>query len=96
MEGAKTTQVILGFVAQKTGFAEGHKVPLDDDATLLAFGKAMFQYEAGRPTPVNDNQIVFGFRLARADGDVAGIEPEPELLAPAAAFGTVRATRDRA
>lgn len=86
----------IRFVAQKTGFAEGHKVPLDDDATLLSFGKAMFQYEAGRPTPVNDNQIVFGFRLARADGDVAGIEPEPELLAPAAAFGTARATRDRA
>jgi len=71
----------IRFVEQKTGFDEAHSIPLDDDATLLAFGKAMFQYEAGRSTPLKDDQIVFGFRLARADGDVAGIEPEREFLA---------------
>ncbi|MDI4231494.1 hypothetical protein OZ411_01530 [Bradyrhizobium sp. Arg237L] len=57
----------IRFVERKTGFEEGHKIPLDDDATLLAFGKAMFQYEAGRPTPLNDDQIVYGLRLARTD-----------------------------
>jgi Uncharacterized protein conserved in bacteria (DUF2272) len=75
----------IQFVKHKTGFQEGHKISLDDDATLLAFGKAMFQYEAGRPTPLNDNQIVFGFRLARADGDVARIEPAVAAAAPALA-----------
>jgi uncharacterized protein (TIGR02594 family) len=68
----------ISFVEQKTGFDQGHRIPLDDDATLLAFGKAMFQYEAGRPTPLNDNQIVFGFQVAR------GIQPERGFLAPAA------------
>jgi len=87
----------IKFVEQKTGFDEGHRIPLDDDATLLAFGKAMFQFEAGRPTPLKDNQIVFGFQLARADGDIAGIKSEREYRAPAPgspAVGIVMGARD--
>jgi hypothetical protein len=87
----------IRFVEQRTGFEEGHRISLDDDATLLAFGKAMFHYEAGRPTPLHDNQIVFGFRLARADGDLSReIEPETSLLAAGVTFDTHRATMDKA
>jgi D-alanyl-D-alanine carboxypeptidase len=78
----------IRFVERKTGLAEEHRIPLDDDETLLAFGKAMFQYEAGRPTPLSDKQIVFGLRLGRADGDVTGIDSERPVVAvsPAAAM----------
>jgi uncharacterized protein (TIGR02594 family) len=82
----------ITFVEQKTGFDEGHNISLKDDGTLLAFGKAMFQYEAGRPTPLNDNQIVFGFQLARAHGDVAGAPAagaQAGVVLPAAAPAAV-------
>jgi hypothetical protein len=75
----------ITFVEHKTGFQAGHRISLDDDATLSAFGKAMFQYEAGRPTPLNDNQIVFGLRLARADGVVAAAPALAGAAAPALA-----------
>lgn len=65
------------FVASKTGFSAGKKVRLDDDDTLLAFGRAMFHYEAGRPTPLKNEQVLYGFRLGRNKGseDRAGEAP---------------------
>jgi hypothetical protein len=32
---------------------------------LTKFAKAMFRYEAGRETPLSDQQISVGFRMAR-------------------------------
>ena len=58
----------IRFVADKTGFSARKKVPLDDDDTLLAFGRAMFHYEAGRQTPLKNEQLLYGFRLGRNKG----------------------------
>jgi hypothetical protein len=65
----------IAFVAQQTGFNEGKEVNLNDDAELLAFGKAMFRYEAGRPTPLQDPQILYGLKLGRAGGSVQRAGP---------------------
>jgi uncharacterized protein (TIGR02594 family) len=64
-------------VAAWSGLSEQADINLDDDATLLAFGKAMFRYEAGRPTPLSDAQILYGFNLARGPARVAAVPPVP-------------------
>jgi Putative peptidoglycan binding domain len=75
--GGQDYSKYIGFVTKMTGFGQTKKVPLDDDDTLLAFGKAMFHYEANRATPLKDEQIRYGLRLGRAKGkeDVAGSPP---------------------
>jgi hypothetical protein len=40
-------------------------IDLWDDGKLLPFAKAMFEYEAGQVTPLHDDQIIYGFNLAR-------------------------------
>lgn len=73
-------------VSQWSGLAFGKEIPLTgDDGTLLEFAKAMFRYEAGRPTPLSDAQIRYGFALARGEivtGPVVITEPEmpPEVV----------------
>jgi hypothetical protein len=75
--GGQDYSAYIGFVSRKTGFSARKGVPLDDDDVLLVFGKAMFHYEAGRPTPLKDEQILYGLKLGRAKGkdDVAGQPP---------------------
>jgi hypothetical protein len=63
----------IKFVAKMTGFDEQKEIQLDDDVVLLAFGKAMFHYEAGRENPLSDEQILYGLGLGRSDGIVADI-----------------------
>lgn len=65
-------------VAAWSGIGEQDEISPDNDVTLLAFAKAMFRYEAGRPTPLSDAQIIYGFNLAR--GSVAS---QPTTQAPA-------------
>ncbi|CCD96014.1 Peptidoglycan-binding domain 1 protein (modular protein) [Bradyrhizobium sp. ORS 375] len=69
----------LQFVTRKTGFSPRKKVPLDDIGVLSAFGKAMFQYEAGRPTPLLDEQIEYGLRLGRSKGDTSLAGDLPDI-----------------
>jgi len=78
--GGQDHSAYVAFVTNKTGFGPTKKIPLNDDDTLLVFGKAMFQYEAGRPTPLKDEQIRYGLHLGRAKGkeDVAG--PPPAVM----------------
>lgn len=57
----------LKMVAQWTGFGASKPVDLEDDSVLLPFAKAMFRYEAGRPIPWSDAQILYGFDLARGN-----------------------------
>jgi Putative peptidoglycan binding domain len=70
----------VSFVTRQTGFTARKKVPLDDDNVLLAFGKAMFHYEAGRSTPLKDEQILYGLRLGRARGSEEDAGERPVLL----------------
>jgi len=64
--GGQDYSSYVDFVTARTGFTPEHEVNIvDDDANLLKFAKAMFRYEAGRDTPLTDEQILLGFRLAR-------------------------------
>jgi hypothetical protein len=66
--GGQDYSAYVRFVTKQTGYAARKQVPLDDDVVLLAFGKAMFRYEAGRATPLMDEQILYGLKLGRAKG----------------------------
>jgi len=63
--GGQDYSEYVQFVKQKTGYGEDDVVDLNSDQMLLAFGKAMFRYEAGKPTPLLDQQILYGLALAR-------------------------------
>jgi hypothetical protein len=79
--GGQNYSVYAAQVEQWTGFAADRQIPLaGDDATLLAFAKAMFHYEAGRPTPLSDAQILYGFDLARQP--LPGASPGPVPAGP--------------
>jgi Putative peptidoglycan binding domain len=67
------------FVRKQTGYTETQKIDLDDDQVLLTFGKAMFQYEAGRTTPLADGQILYGFALGRNNGSPSAL-PAPHVV----------------
>lgn len=59
-------------VAQRMGVPVDTEIKLTgDDKTLLAFAKEMFRYEAGKPTPLSDRQILYGFELGRRKGQGA-------------------------
>jgi hypothetical protein len=56
-------------VVARTGLSADHEIALEgDDSTLLKFAKAMFRHEAGRESPLSDNQILHGFKFARDYG----------------------------
>jgi hypothetical protein len=63
------------FVKKQTGFASTKQVPLDDDDVLLAFGRAMFRYEAGEVLRWKNAQILYGLKLGRAGGSVQNAGP---------------------
>jgi hypothetical protein len=44
----------------------GSTLRMSDDAAVLSLAKAMFHLEAGKPTPVHDNQILFAIAQERA------------------------------
>lgn len=69
----------IGQAAAWSGLGEQTVIDLaGNDAVLLAFAKAMFRYEAGRPSPLSDAQILYGFNLAR------GAPASPLAESPAA------------
>jgi hypothetical protein len=80
--GGQDYSAYIAFVTDKTGFTARKKVGLDDDAVLLRFGKAMFHYEAGRGSPLHDEQILYGFQFARSRRARTAVAPPPVLLAP--------------
>jgi uncharacterized protein (TIGR02594 family) len=66
----------IGQVAAWSGLGEQTEIPIDgNDAALLAFAKAMFRYEAGRPSPLSDAQIMHGINLARGSSASPLSEP---------------------
>lgn len=58
-------RVYLNVIVGWCGLPKSTVINLDDDVQLLRFAKAMFRYEAGKPTPLSDEQILFGFAFAR-------------------------------
>jgi len=54
-----------------TGLKPDTEIKLEDDVQLLKFAKAMFRYESGlRVAPWTDEQILYGFKLARQQAGV--------------------------
>jgi len=64
--GGQDYSAYVDFVSARTQLSPDHEVKLEgDDQNLLEFAKAMFRYEGGVDTPLSDEQIMLGFRLAR-------------------------------
>src|SRR5262249_10951253 len=76
--GGQDYSAYISFVTRQTGFTARKQVPLDNDDVLLTFGKAMFRYEAGQPTPLKDEQILYGLRLGEEKG-YAGARRAPPM-----------------
>lgn len=76
--GGQNYSGYVNFVVAKTGFAANKNIDLGDDGALLAFGRAMFHYEAGRRSPLHDDQILYGLAFARSRG--AGAAPPAPVV----------------
>ncbi|MDA9432177.1 hypothetical protein [Bradyrhizobium sp. CCBAU 51627] len=63
--GGQDYSAYIQFVAKTTGFTPDTTIDLNDDQQVLTFGKAMFRYEAGRPLPWSDDQVLCGIRGGR-------------------------------
>jgi peptidoglycan hydrolase-like protein with peptidoglycan-binding domain len=65
--GGQNYSAYLNFVVKTTGLPASYEIKIDgsDDVNLMKFAKAMFRYEAGRETPLSDDQIRCGFGLGR-------------------------------
>jgi hypothetical protein len=78
--GGQDYSAYITSVTKQTGFTARKQVALDNDDVLLAFGKAMFRYEAGQATPLKDEQILYGLRLGRAKGSEEDAGEPPVLV----------------
>jgi len=65
----------IAMVVKWSGLTENTEIKLDDTPTLLKFGKAMFQYEAGKTIPWSDEQITYGIKLGQ------GVQPPEPVVA---------------
>lgn len=67
--GGQDYSAYLKQIVEWTGLSPTVELQIDgkDDRTLLLFARAMFHYEAGRQSPLNDEQIKYGFKLARGE-----------------------------
>jgi hypothetical protein len=73
--GGQDYSTYITAVAKATGLGKNADIALDNDQALVAFGRAMFRFEAGKVSPLSDRQIRYGLRLGRAKGDVAAAGP---------------------
>ena len=64
--GGQDYSAYIQFVVKATGFTPDIVIDLNNDQQVLAFGRAMFRYEAGRALPWSDDQILYGIRGGRA------------------------------
>src|SRR5262249_42386997 len=64
--GGQDYSAYIAFVVKATGFTPDTVIDINNDQQVLTFGRAMFRYEAGRPPPWSDDQILYGIRGGRA------------------------------
>ncbi len=74
--GGQDYSEYVGAVVKWSGLDEDADIDLMDDVALLQFAKAMFRYEAGKPPPWSDAQILHGFKLGR---EHAGMATAPKV-----------------
>jgi hypothetical protein len=85
--GGQDYSAYIQFVVKATGFTPDIVIDLNNDQQVLAFGRAMFRYEAGRALPWSDDQILYGIRGGRAlasTGQWPASPPVGPAVAPAA------------
>lgn len=73
--GGQDYSAYVAFVTKQSGLPADYKIGLtgSDDYNLMKFARAMWHFEAGRATPLSNDQIVYGFKLARkSGGNIAG------------------------
>lgn len=80
--GGQDYSEYVKFVVNRTGFSPSKEVVLSDDALLLKLLRAMGRYEAGVESPLHDDQIIYGFHLARGE---AVSDPQSAPQSPQAA-----------
>lgn len=80
--GSQDYSKYVTWVTNNSGLKADHVVRLNgDDETLCRFARAMFRYEAGRESPLSDEQILYGFIVGRGKG-IPAQPPEPEQPRP--------------
>lgn len=77
------------FVVQHSGMSQDTVIKLDDDQQLLKFAKAMFQMEAGAPSPLHDDQILYGIKFGRdhLNGKTTAAPDKAVIAPPTTALG---------
>ncbi len=80
--GAQDYSPYVRAVAKATGFAPDTTIDLNNDQQLLKFGSAMFRYEAGRPLPWSDAQILHGIQCGRAYASTRTWPDSPPINGP--------------
>ena len=78
--GGQDYSAYLQYVLKQTGFTSDTVIDLNNDQQVLQFGRAQFRYEAGRPLPWTDDQILYGIRGGRA---FASTKAWPDSVTPA-------------
>ncbi len=73
--GGQDYSEYVSAVEKWSGLPAATEIKLDDDQTLLKFGKAMFRYEAGKDIPWSDEQILYGINLGQ------GTKAQPPAVA---------------
>lgn len=63
--GGQDYSAYLQYVLKQTGFSVDTEIDLTNDQQVLQLGRAMFRYEAGRPLPWSDDQLLYGIRGGR-------------------------------
>lgn len=74
----------LPTVVKRMGLSPDTEINLNDDALLLRFSREMFRYEAGKPSPLSDAQIMYGFKLARGEVDKQRVTDGGKVAVPVA------------
>jgi hypothetical protein len=72
-----TASDYIAFVSAQSGVSALSAIDLDNFTDLLPVAKGFFHYEAGQPTPLGDEQILFGFALGQAGGAVPSAPVAP-------------------
>jgi hypothetical protein len=88
--GGQDYSEYVKFVAQQTGFPTSQVIDLNNDKDLTKFFKAMIRFEAGRPSPLYDSQIAYGFALGRGE-QPAVAQPSSQPAPQKAAVGLLQA-----
>lgn len=86
---ARTAAEYAAFVSNKAGISPLAAIDIENSAGLLPIARAFFHYEAGQPSPLKDEQILYGFALARSG------EHTPAVAAFTDSLGTSGGRRAR-